>query len=77
LEAKKQAKMNGGRLAGANSKINTGYFKKSVLLFRKSTGLTPNSAIAEFYLHLQMAASCILRASKYFQCLKTLALAGG
>jgi hypothetical protein len=62
--------------AGYRREMVDGCLKKSVPLFPKSIGLTPNSAIAEFYLHWQIA-SCILSSSKYFQCLKTLALAGG
>ena len=39
-------------------------------------GFLSKPAQAGFYLHLQMA-SCILSSSKYFQYLKTLALAEG
>jgi len=56
-------------------KDNPAYCKKSVGLTRKQVGLTPNPAQAGFYLRWQMA-SCILSSSKYFQYLKTLALAG-
>jgi hypothetical protein len=61
---------------GYRREMVDGCLKKSVRLFPKSIGLTPNPAQAGFYLRRQMA-SCILSSSKYFQYLKTLALAGG
>lgn len=46
------------------------------MLPRKSISLTRNPLTADFDVR-QYMASCILSTSKCFQCLKTLALAGG